>query len=228
MDLSLSDIPGRSSIVLYLWGCNFFCPYCHNKICLDPIAKREIEIPNLVSKILENRLSNALSVTGGEPLLQTDSLLQLIRLLREKRQDYYISIDTNGSFPENVKKVAPLVNRIAIDFKHEPGQYEKAVNRPIDPKKILESISIANETERLDIEVRTVLARPLVSFETIETIISHLKEISFRGTYVISQYIPSEGVDPQYKSQFFTEPNANVEEFINRLKNLPFKVKMRN
>ncbi len=228
LDFSLSDIPGKPSTVLYLWGCNFLCLYCHNKICFNPIARREIEVPILIEKVLGNRLSNAISITGGEPLLQTPALVEFIHQMKEKRPDYYISVDTNGSFPEKVEEIAPLVNRIAIDFKNSPDLYENSTNTKIDPKKVLESISIANRVPGLTVEVRTVFVRPIVTYESLEKIIDILKEMSFQGTYIISQYLPSEGVGTQYKDLLFTEPATHLKEFLAKNSNAPFRILLRN
>ena len=70
---TLSDYPGRCAAIFFTIGCNFQCPYCHNKYLwnateTDQISEEKIE-SFLISK--QNKL-DGIVITGGEPTIQPD------------------------------------------------------------------------------------------------------------------------------------------------------------
>ena len=70
IDISTKDIPEKTSMVIFTVGCNLQCEFCHNKPLLDVNVGQEFEIEYILKRIEENILINAISITGGEPLLQ--------------------------------------------------------------------------------------------------------------------------------------------------------------
>ena len=72
--ISLIDYPGRISAIIFTQGCNFRCPYCHNPELVDPGQYGPILPEEEVFSFLERRRGKleAVTVTGGEPTLQTD------------------------------------------------------------------------------------------------------------------------------------------------------------
>lgn len=112
-------------------GCNLSCGYCDTPREEPPGCKVEVRpgtgsfmiIPNpltpeevgvLVSGIdLGNH--HAVSLTGGEPLLHPDFLKELIPLLNGTRRGIYL--ETNGTLPDALESVLPLVDSIAMDVK---------------------------------------------------------------------------------------------------------------
>jgi len=122
---SLIDYPGKISCVIFLSGCNFDCPYCHN----PELAKgRSLSTGYLSEDLIFDFLGSrkgfldGVVVSGGEPTLQKGliSFCEKIRLM-----DYPVKLDTNGSRPEVIKKLIDedLVNYIAMDIKTDPSHY---------------------------------------------------------------------------------------------------------
>jgi len=111
---SLIEWPGKISSVVFVPGCNFRCPFCHNADLADPKRIRRLTLipEEEIFKDLEKRKKwvDGIVVTGGEPTLQTD-LPKFLKSL--KKMGFETMIETNGSKPEVIDK---LLNRQMIDY----------------------------------------------------------------------------------------------------------------
>lgn len=119
--LTLLDFPGHVACTVFLQGCNFRCPFCHNSSLVfgtDAIPEDE------VLRFLNTRqgLLDGVAITGGEPLL-TAELPDFLRNI--KALGYKTKVDTNGSFPEKLRSLIDegLVDYVAMDIKNSPGKY---------------------------------------------------------------------------------------------------------
>lgn len=160
--LTLLDYPEHTACTLFVPGCNFRCPYCHNSELLgcDVEYYDESEIFAFLRKrvgVLEG-----VCITGGEPTLYTD----LGRLLRSiKELGYQIKLDTNGFLPERLNELIAdgLLDYIAMDIKNCPERYAETVglmHERFDMEPILRSIDIIKNSG-VDYEFRTTVAREL-------------------------------------------------------------------
>ena len=209
LDISTKDIPNRSSMVIFTVGCNFKCEFCHNKYLLQPNVGREYEIKEVIDKIATNLLVSGVSITGGEPTLQKD-LLELCKQI-QKNTDKYLSLDTNGSKPEIIKKIAPYINRIALDLKGPPDldKLEKITGVKVNLDKILKTIKFLNTQKEIDFEIRTTYVGNLLNSDDIDNILTYLKNTGFNGNFVLQQYQFLEGVGEEYKA-IFSKPEHEV------------------
>ncbi|MFX1377172.1 MAG: anaerobic ribonucleoside-triphosphate reductase activating protein [Promethearchaeota archaeon] len=208
IDISTKDIPHKSAMVIFTVGCNFKCDFCHNKYLLQPNIGREYEIDELINQIKTNELVGGVSITGGEPTLQSD-LLELCREIQKTGK--YLSIDTNGSNPDVIKKITPYINRIALDLKGplEPEKFEKITSIKLDLAKIKETIGFLNTKKEIDFEIRTTFVGKLLTSEDIGNIIKFLEHIGFKGNFVLQQYQFSEGVGEEFK-KIFSKPEHEI------------------
>lgn len=116
------DWPGRVATTLFLAGCSFRCPFCHNATLLVPCS--EPVDWNDVSQHLEARRDwiDGVVVTGGEPTDDPDlpSLLAAIKDL-----GFSVKLDTNGSNPHVVSLLLAeqLVDAVALDVKTVAARY---------------------------------------------------------------------------------------------------------
>jgi pyruvate formate lyase activating enzyme len=189
---SLSDWDGKISAVIFLGGCNFFCPFCQNypltgrnpkRFGLKPIAYEKVE----ESLKKNRRWIDGVVITGGEPLIHPE----IFRLTqRIKEIGFPIKIDTNGSFPYVLSRLREkgLIDYCALDIKTalNPRKYRKAVGRKIEVGLIRRTIQFLLEGN-LDYEFRTTLIRNLVGEEEIEAI---GKIIRNGRRYFLQQYLP--------------------------------------
>ncbi len=158
--LTLLDYPGKVAATIFLGGCNFRCPFCHNaSLVLEPADNMtRHELFGFLGKragILEG-----VCVTGGEPMLQAD----LPHFLRQiKDLGYAVKLDTNGSFPDKLKDVVSqgLVDYVAVDIKNSPRNYGKTAgiqNFPIiNIQKTVEFL----KTNAVPYEFRTTVVSQL-------------------------------------------------------------------
>ena len=141
---SIIDYPGKLSCGIFLSGCNFDCPYCHNPDLVKGCAGRSAEFnPGNIYRFIENRKGflDGVVISGGEPTLQED-LFDLCR--RIKNMGFPVKLDTNGSRPRVIKRLIDegLVDYIAMDLKTDPRWYATYIKANCNAAAILSSIEI--------------------------------------------------------------------------------------
>ncbi|MBS4536736.1 anaerobic ribonucleoside-triphosphate reductase activating protein [Clostridium sp. D2Q-14] len=170
---SFIDYPDKISTVLFIKGCNFKCPYCHNSHIVDN-DKSHINIEEIF-KFLNKRKKfiDAVTISGGEPTLY-DDIYDLIKEIKD--EGFHVKLDTNGTNPNRIKKLLEnnLLDYIAMDIKTSFDKYEDVVNSIVDVKKIKESIQIIRNSG-VDYEFRTTLCKELIDKEDILNIAEYLK-----------------------------------------------------
>jgi pyruvate formate lyase activating enzyme len=144
---SLIDFPGRLASVLFLPGCDFRCPYCHNAALVDPKqASPEgrgsgdeglVEMGEFL-EFLDRRKSliSGVVISGGEPLLHEDTP-RIARAIRDR--GLAVKLDTNGSFPS---RIAPVeADYVALDFKTASSAYGRVAPALSEAgERVLESL----------------------------------------------------------------------------------------
>ncbi|MCR4805953.1 MAG: anaerobic ribonucleoside-triphosphate reductase activating protein [Clostridia bacterium] len=179
--MTLLDFPGRVACTVFLAGCQFRCPFCHNSELLGESEPGIMDDAQLL-KFLESRrgILEGVAFTGGEPLMRKELPALLAKI---KELGYPIKLDTNGALPERLKEVvsAGLVDYVAMDIKNSPARYAQTCGLP-DMGKLLarveESKNFLLESESaetspdspFDYEFRTTCVAQLhdaASFEAI-------------------------------------------------------------
>lgn len=135
------DGPGVRFVV-FVQGCPMRCAYCHNPDTWEINAGTEMEPAEIINQYIRNKgfyTDGGITVTGGEPLLQVDFLIELFTLAKE--HDIHTCIDTSGiAFrPENTELIAKLdklmevTNLVMLDIKHiDPEKHMELVQQPND------------------------------------------------------------------------------------------------
>ncbi|MGQ1786925.1 pyruvate formate-lyase-activating protein [Saccharicrinis sp. GN24d3] len=115
------DGPGIR-MVIFLQGCNLKCLYCHNPDTIPLKDGTEHGIDSLVKRA-ENMKTyfgklGGITVSGGEPLLQSKALIPFFKALKEK--GIHTNVDTNGSvLTSSVKELLDeYTDLIMVDIKH--------------------------------------------------------------------------------------------------------------
>lgn len=195
--ISVIDYPGSIASVLFLGGCNFRCPYCHNVSLIDSCSSIGYRNSQSVLDELEKRKGfiDSVVVTGGEPLTNGSELIELLSKLRETNLS--IKIDTNGYNTDMLIKIleAKLVDYVAMDVKTSIEKYDIAAGFQLDKSRILQSIEVVRES-CVEYEFRTTCVPRLVDDEEIESI---ARLIEGATHYYIQQYrVEKPTLDPYY------------------------------
>lgn len=144
IETSFLDWRGYISAVLFLPGCNFSCPYCHNfTLVSDPDSYLTQELDGVLARLKPFvGWIDGVVVSGGEPTLHP----RLGDLLEEVRSTgFKIKLDTNGSRPEVVRELCQegLVDMVAMDLKAplEPMVYARAAGKKVDVEKVAATLN---------------------------------------------------------------------------------------
>jgi pyruvate formate lyase activating enzyme len=164
--MTLLDYPGRVACTVFLQGCNFRCPFCHNSGLLGAAQDDTISVDELLSFLQKRKgILDGVCITGGEPTLQSD-LPQLLTKIKEL--GYAIKLDTNGSRPDMLKQLvnSGLVDYVAMDIKNCPDRYGETIGLSQMPSEIEESITFLMSGQ-IDYEFRTTVVEELHTEENI-------------------------------------------------------------
>ncbi len=190
--MTLLDYPGRVACTVFLQGCNYACPFCHNSELLCFEAEPFMQEEELLTFLKKRQgILDGVCITGGEPTLYA-GLENLLR--RIKDLGYAVKLDTNGSKPKVLRQLveAGLVDYVAMDVKNSPDRYAETVGVP--------GLKLANVEESLRFlidggaayELRTTLVQQLHDETSVEEmgrwlsnlVPGKLAEILFLQTFV--------------------------------------------
>lgn len=107
--------------VIFMQGCLLKCKYCQNRDTWDGRSGKIYTLNEILDKIMRYKNyitpNGGVTISGGEPLLQTDFLINLFTEL--KKQNIHTAIDTSGSFAltDNIKKLISLTDLFLLDIK---------------------------------------------------------------------------------------------------------------
>ena len=193
--LTLLDYPGKIACTVFLGGCNFRCPFCHNGSLVLPERMGESIFKEDFLAFLDSRCGRlqGVCVSGGEPTLQDD----LPEFLSEiKARGFAVKLDTNGTNPEMLIGLINdgLVDYVAMDIKNSLKKYAetagvKNVECRVQSAEFLlhnvkESASLLMQG-RVDFEFRTTLMKELHTCDDMRAIGEWLRgdEKLFLQTY---------------------------------------------
>jgi pyruvate formate lyase activating enzyme len=177
--VTLVDYPGEIACAVFLSGCNFRCPWCHNPELVWPekIKKHPKISEKTFFSFLKQRkgLLDGVCITGGEPTIYKN-LPGFIKKI--KKLGFLVKLDTNGSNPEMLKKLINnrLIDYVAMDVKAplKNQNYNKAIGAKVDLTKIKKSIELIKNSG-LDYEFRTTVLPKIHKDEDIINIAKYLK-----------------------------------------------------
>ena len=132
------DGPGLR-FVLFLQGCHLKCKYCHNRDTWDINGGSYRSLDDIFNQIIRYKnyihSTGGVTVTGGEPLLQANFILELFKKL--KKENIHTCIDTSGMvvLTDTIKELLSLTDLVLLDIKH------------INDEKCKELVGVSNKLE---------------------------------------------------------------------------------
>ena len=135
------DGPG-TRFVVFVQGCPMRCAYCHNPDTWAMTGGTMMEPEEIFEQYERNKdfyKNGGITVTGGEPLMQVDFLIDLFTIAKEK--NVHTCIDSSGiAFkPENTEfikkldRLMELTDLVMLDIKHiDPEKHKELTSQPND------------------------------------------------------------------------------------------------
>jgi len=178
LQTSLLEWPEEISAVVFIPGCNFLCPFCHNRnlVLKDEIRSlQEIDQEEILND-LARRLKwlDGVVVTGGEPTLQSGfkDFCSKIKSLGLK-----LMVETNGSNPKVISDLIDnrLVDLWAVDFKIDWQHYPEVTGFK-DTKAIKKSIGLILSS-KTGLFLRTTIVPTIHNFKVMQKMAKQIGEI---------------------------------------------------
>jgi pyruvate formate lyase activating enzyme len=153
--LTTIDYPGMLAAVVFLSGCPWNCPYCHNASLRDfhysagPTWEEILEHLGKRQGLLEGVV-----FSGGEPTAQA-ALGDAIRDVKDF--GFAIGLHTAGAYPEKLAAILPLVDWVGLDIKAPPDErYDRLVQKSGAAESFLQSLQLVQESG-VDFTLRTTI-----------------------------------------------------------------------
>lgn len=197
------DWPGRVAVTVFLTGCAYNCPFCHN-----PGLKRPTSDPEQFGALHEyiqmrRPWIDGVVITGGEPT-EDPGLVGLAEYFRQ--QQVPVKLDTNGSNPEVLRTILRrgLVQHVAMDVKATPARYAEATGCPDAAETTRRSMELLVDSG-VSHEFRTTAYPGVVEVADLPEIAASIKGAQ---SYVIQQFRPDRTLDPRAASVKPHHPDA--------------------
>lgn len=148
------DGPGVRYVV-FVQGCPMRCAYCHNPDTWAMDGGTVMEASYIIEQYERNKgfyRGGGITVTGGEPLMQVDFLIELFTLAKQK--GIHTCIDSSGiafnrkneAFLEKMDKLVALTDLVMLDIKHiDPEKHKELTSQPNE--NILDFAKYLNEKQ---------------------------------------------------------------------------------
>lgn len=219
--MTLLDFPGRVACTVFLGGCDWRCPFCHNFELAEGKAAPVMDDEELLSFLSKRTgLLDGVAFTGGEPCLHRD-LPELMRRIRA--MGYKVKLDTNGCHPALLGAILDegLVDYVAMDIKNSPPKYAETCGvAAVDMDTLRESIALIME-KAPDYEFRTTVVNELhenADFEAIGKLIRGAKSYYIQ-CFTDRDTVPFEG--------FSAPSRAVLEQYADTMRGYVAKVDIR-
>lgn len=225
LDFSSLDYPKKIASVIFMSGCNFRCPFCHNPELVEGKEPNEVEIDSMVQELANYReFIDGVAITGGEPTLQPEALKELCMKL--KAIGFKVKLDTNGSNPHILKGLLDekLIDFVAMDVKapFEKEKYESVCKGGAFIDRVKESYNmILNSGIGYEFRIPVV---PTLNSHMLDEIAVHVKDSDI---FVLEQFSNEKCYDPAF-NKIESPSEEEMESFAKKFNNKMVRIRTRN
>ena len=188
--ISSVEFHGNMSLVIFMSKCPLACRYCHNVELLEDNTQKTFE--EVKSKI-DNAADfiDAVVISGGEPLMQLDSLIELFTHV--KSIGLKTKLDTSGIYPDKIEKLLELklLDFVSLDVKAPFEKYRKVTGSNVG-SQVKKSMKLLNSDENVRLEVRTTYVPTLHTKKDIHNLVNDVEG----DVYTIQQFRNKNVLDP--------------------------------
>lgn len=149
------DGPGIRTVVFFQ-GCPLKCKFCHNIDTNFPRQGQEYTAEELLKAVLKNKeywgKDGGVTVSGGEPVMQPEFLLEFVKLLKEN--DIHVAIDTCLDTTKNIlDSLVPFVDLWMVSLKELDNKKHIELTSS-ENVNILENIKYLDRKCKCNIRIR--------------------------------------------------------------------------
>ena len=146
------DGPGIRTVVFFQ-GCPLRCTYCHNPDTWEFSKGQDYTVSQLMERILKNKnyyktSGGGVTFSGGEPLMQPDFLIEMLKACR--KSGIHSVIDSSGILipdKEKLELIIDLSDLFILDIKaSDEENYQKMTGRK--DYNILQFIDLLNKYKK--------------------------------------------------------------------------------
>ncbi len=208
LPLSMLDWPEKVTSVIFLGGCSFRCPACHNhELVLSPERHLDQPLGQVIGFLRERtKWIDGVTITGGEPTCHegTPELISKFKDLSLK-----VKLDTNGANPTMLEELIHqgLIDAVSMDIKAplETGLYSRLAGVSVNLSNIKRSIQLL-KTSRISVFFRTTVIPGLIGENELDSIRNQLGNVS---RYSIQKFRNIDTLDPEFRKI----PDLDLESF---------------
>ena len=184
------DGPGIR-FVIFMQGCPMRCKYCHNPDSWDLNAGKEMGVDEIMTEVRKYRhyfgAEGGVTVSGGEPLLQIDFVIELFKTL--KTEGINTCLDTSGvlfarqtEFFNKIEQLMNYTDLVLLDIKHIDSDMHKDLtghdnNAVLDFAKYLDEKGIPIWVRHVLVPTISTDEKYLIGLKKFLTTLSNVKKI---------------------------------------------------
>lgn len=208
LPLSMLDWPGKVTSVIFLGGCSFRCPACHNHgLVLAPERFKDQPLKQVIGFLRERtKWIDGVTITGGEPTCH-EGTPELISKFRDLGLS--VKLDTNGANPTMLGYLIQkcLVDAVSMDIKAplETGLYSKLAGVSVNLLNIKRSIHLL-KSSGLSVFFRTTVIPGFIGENELDRIKDELGSVP---RYSIQRFRNIDTLDPEFRQI----PDLDLESF---------------
>ena len=202
--ISSVEFHGNMSMVIFMSKCPLACRYCHNVELLEDDTEKSFEE---IKKEIDSSVDflDAIVVSGGEPLVQTDAVIEILTYVRQI--GLKTKLDTSGIYPDKIQQLLDLnlLDYVSLDVKNTFSKYKKitGANVGFQVKKSMELINEAG----VHLEIRTTYVPTLHTKKDIKNIADEIEA----EVYTIQQFRNKNVLDPALEKVDVPNPHDLVK-----------------
>jgi pyruvate formate lyase activating enzyme len=189
---STVDWPDKIAAVLYLTGCPWRCPYCHNPEFVRPAAGT-YSWDDALSLLQERRgFLDGVIFSGGEPSMHP-GLAEALRQVRE--MGFQTGLHTGGNYPDRLGDLLDrgLLDWVGFDVKAPFEDYPKITGQPDSGRRARLSLEILVRSG-VKYELRTTVYTPVLDAQRLSVMASEVGHMG-AGNLVLQRCLNARGDD---------------------------------